>query len=132
MYDVVAQENLDKMDKDKDGRVSLQEYLGTLSVCVLFFFCFFLQETKMSKLNNYKNDRHVFLKNSEKLKAPQLSNAKVLLFEYGHMVVNIWKTELLKHAENCIFQASRDLFFLEVGIPLDSLGVRDRHVNILF
>ena len=28
MHDVVAQENVEGMDKDKDGRVSLQEYLG--------------------------------------------------------------------------------------------------------
>ena len=29
MYDTVAQENLEDVDKDKDGRISLQEYLGT-------------------------------------------------------------------------------------------------------
>ena len=28
MHDVVAQENVEGMDKDKDGRVSLHEYLG--------------------------------------------------------------------------------------------------------
>ena len=30
MHDAVAQENLEDMDKDKDGLVSLQEYLGKL------------------------------------------------------------------------------------------------------
>ena len=30
MHDVVAQENLDDTDKDKDGLLSLEEYLGTL------------------------------------------------------------------------------------------------------
>ena len=28
MHDAVAQENLEDMDKDKDGLLSLQEYLG--------------------------------------------------------------------------------------------------------
>ena len=35
MHDTVAQENLEDMDKDKDGLLSLQEYLGTLD-----FLCF--------------------------------------------------------------------------------------------
>ena len=36
MHGIAAQDNLDDMDKDKDGRVSLQEYLGIYIVYTTF------------------------------------------------------------------------------------------------